>query len=92
MPTWSSKALLLVSLAVLLGGCDLALQKAAGKYLKLRMIEICGEDDKACIAAVNAQYEICEAKFSEDYQAYMKARPSEEEEILDAYMSKLFTC
>lgn len=87
-----SGAILLAAVMTVIAGCDAVVQKATGQYMKMKMIEICGEDDKACVAAVNAQYDSCESKYKNEWSAYMKASSSEEDTILDDYMAKLLTC
>lgn len=73
-------------------GCDRVVQKATGQILKIKMVEICGEEDKGCLAAVDEQYGPCETKYKNEWSAYMNARSSKEDALLDDYMSKLFTC
>ena len=73
-------------------GCDEVTQKVTGKFIKSQMIGVCGEADKECIAAVEEQYDACEARYKNEWSAYMDARSSEEDELLDDYMSKLFAC
>lgn len=56
------------------------------------MIDICGEEDKACLAAVDEQYEPCETKYVKEWTEYVNAGASKEDALLDSYMAKLFSC
>lgn len=87
-----SKAILFLVIATAVSGCEIVVQKATGYFLKQRMIEICGEEDKPCLAAVAEQYESCETKYANEWTAYVHAGPAKEDALLDAYMSRLFSC
>jgi hypothetical protein len=73
-------------------GCDVVVQKATGQIIKMKMADICGEEDKGCLAAVDKQYGACETKYKNEWSAYMNAGSSKEDALLDDYMAKLFTC
>ena len=85
-----TKAVLFGMAIAATAGCDRIAQKATGEIFKIEMVEICGEEDKGCLAAVDEQYGACETKYGNEWSAYMNARSSKE--LLDDYMSKLFTC
>lgn len=87
-----SRAILIAVLATALTGCESVMQKATGYFLKERMIEICGQDDKACLAAVDAQYDACEKKYQKEWSAYLHAGPEKEDALMEVYLSRLFSC
>lgn len=87
-----TKAVLFGMVIIAATGCDIVAQKATGQIMKMKMAEICGEEDKGCLAAVDEQYGACETKYKKEWSAYMNVRSSEEDAVLDDYMSKLFTC
>ena len=87
-----SKAILLAAFAVAVVGCTSMTQKTTGHFLKKRMIEICGKEDEACVAAVDAQYDACEKKYEKEWDAYMNASPAKEDALMDRYLSRLFAC
>lgn len=86
---------LLVLLALCLPGlvaCDQAINRAAAEYLKYSLREVCGEDDPACIEAVNTQFDPCHEKYSEEWAAYMKSSLAEEDALLEYYSRKMYAC
>jgi hypothetical protein len=87
-----TKAVLFGLIITATAGCDMVAQKATGQIIKIKMVEICGEEDKGCLAAVDEQYGACETKYKNEWSAYMTARSSKEDALLDDYMAKLFTC
>lgn len=87
-----SRAILFLVIATAVSGCENVVQKATGYFLKQKMIEICGEDDKPCLAAVAEQYDACETKYADEWTAYIHAGPAKEDALLDAYMARLFSC
>lgn len=87
-----SKTILLVMFVMAVAGCDKAMQKITGVYIKSSMTDLCGEEDEDCIVAVDEQYGSCETKYESEWSAYMNAGSSVEDDLLDEYMSKLYTC
>lgn len=87
-----SRAVLLVAIATAVAGCQSMAQKTSGHFLKKRMIEICGKEDEACLAAVDEQYDACEKKYAKEWSAYMNASPAKEDALLDRYLSRMFSC
>ncbi|ABC32112.1 hypothetical protein HCH_05447 [Hahella chejuensis KCTC 2396] len=89
-PSHKAAATLLASL--LLTGCDGLIDLAGEKFQKSYLIETCGEDDPACISAVEAQFDACHAKHKKHWDAYMAASEKEEDIQLERYSQGLYEC
>ena len=77
---------------IMLSGCDNAINYAGAQYLKISLKEVCGEEDRECIAAVDKQFDPCHDKFKADWAAYMKASASKEDEYLVCYSENMYGC
>lgn len=86
----TTNALLCAGLLAL-AGCDMLADKAAVEMLKASLKTVCGDDDKACIAAVDSQFDACHEKYSADWKAFVDAE-GEDEALLDAYNQKITNC
>ncbi len=82
----------------MLASCDYvfnnyALNEAASAFPKSGLIEVCGKQDKACIAAVKAQFDTCHKKYNKEWHAYMSASLfANDDKLLEAYTSSLYGC
>lgn len=83
---------MLLTIALILGGCDKILNKAGAQYLKVSMKDICGDDDPACVAAVDEQFDSCHEKYEEDWTRYMDSSVEKEDDLLRIYSEKLYGC
>ena len=74
-----------------LSGC-IALNYMGASYLKDSLMEECGTEDK-CINVVKTKFDPCHKKYERRWHAYMNSvEPSKEDELLNAYLSKLTQC
>lgn len=75
---------------VLLGACSAEQTEefAFRKTMEYQLIERCGEDDEACIAAVEAQIKTCMAQ--SDWRKYV--RNDEDEAELNRFIRAFFPC
>ena len=76
----------------LLTGCDQAANYAAAQYLKVSLKETCGQQDAACIAAVETQFDPCHLKYKQHWDAYMNAIGKKEDEYLATYSINMYAC
>ncbi len=89
---WRLKATTLLGATVFaLAGCDMLADKAAVEMLKASLKAVCGDEDKACIAAVETQFEACHEKYRSEWKAFMDSE-GEDEALLDAYNDKVTGC
>ncbi|MBU6950108.1 hypothetical protein [Hahella sp. HN01] len=90
-PQYKAAATFLTTL--LLTGCDSLIGLAGEKLQKTHLIDTCGEDDPACISAVEAQFDACHTKHKEHWNAFMKATNEKEEDLhLERYSQGLYDC
>ena len=73
-------------------GCDQLFNKAGLMYFKATLTEVCGKEDAACIVAVEEQFDPCHKKYIKEWNAYMKAPSSKEDELLVVYSEDLYSC
>ncbi|EPJ46301.1 MAG: hypothetical protein OFPII_21670 [Osedax symbiont Rs1] len=72
--------------------CDQVLDKTESEYLKIILEATCGEEDPACIAAVDGQFDSCHSKYEDDWDKYMNSSSSQEDKLLSIYMKELYGC
>ena len=75
-----------------LWGCNQAIDKAALGYLKAHLKNTCGDEDAACVAAVDEQFDSCHDEYQEAWDNYMSSSISEEGELLEIYSKGLYGC
>jgi len=75
-----------------LAGCNEVINRASAEYLKYSLREVCGEDDPACIAAVDAQFDDCHDKSRGEWNAYMNSSLTDQDALLEAYSLKIYAC
>jgi len=75
-----------------LAACSEVIDRASAEYLKYSLREVCGDDDPACIAAVNAQFDACHEKFRAQWSAYMNSTFAEEDALLEDYSRRMYAC
>ena len=69
------------------------LNDAAAVFVKTGLIEACGKKDKACITAVNTQFDACQKKYKKEWHAYMNAGLFEDDDkLLDIYTRRMYSC
>lgn len=83
-------AILFVS--VLFAGCDQLSNKAGAKLLKVSLKANCGDEDTDCIAAVENQFDSCQSNYEKEWNDYMNASASKEDELLEIYSLKMCGC
>jgi len=66
--------------------------KAGAEFLKAALKANCGDEDAACIAAVNSQFDSCQSKYEKEWNDYMHSSISKEDELLEMYSLKMFGC
>lgn len=88
----SVKIIIAMFFVVFLSGCDNAINYAGSRYLKMSLKDVCGEEDKECIAAVDEQFDPCHDKYKADWDAYMEASESEEDVHLERYSTSMYGC
>ena len=86
------RTLLAIFFTLILAGCDQLLNKAGAQYLKFSLKDACGEEDTACIAAVESQFDPCQEKYEKEWNAYMNSSTSTEDELLKIYSEKMYGC
>lgn len=59
-------------------------------YVKATLTEICGKEDSACIGVVEEQFDPCHNKYIKEWNAYMKARSSKEDQLLAVYSEDFY--
>lgn len=84
-------ALILVCLLGLVA-CNEAINRASAEFLKYSLRDVCGEDDPACIEAVNTQFDTCHEKYNKEWNAYMNSSFAEEDALLEDYSRKMYAC
>lgn len=72
--------------------CDQAVDRASSEYLKYSLRQACGEDDSACIDAVNAQFDDCHANYRGQWDAYIDSTSSDEDAMLGVYLRGIYGC
>ena len=82
----------LILLALPLSGCDQWLNRASAEFVKIGLKEVCGEEDKECLAAVEAQFDSCHKKYEKEWEAYMEASTAKEDEFLEIYLKGVYAC
>ncbi len=88
-----SQKYFVIALSVLcLLGCDELISKAGTEYLKISLKDACGEDDNACISAVEEQFDSCHEIYENEWNEYMDSSLSEEDELLEKYSSNMYEC
>lgn len=61
--------------------------------MKTGLIEACGKQDKACIAAVKAQFDVCHKEYNKEWHAYMNAGLFvDDDKLLEIYTGKIYSC
>ena len=78
--------------SMFLASCDQVLNKAGSEYLKVILKDTCGEDDVACVAAVDGQFDVCHRKYEAGWNKYMNSYSSNEDELLKIYSEKMYGC
>ena len=86
------RTLLAIFFTLILAGCDQLLNKAGAQYLKFSLKDACGEEDTACIAAVENQFDSCQEKYEKEWNVYMNSSTSNEDELLKNYSDKMYGC
>lgn len=87
-----SRLLLTVCSVILLTACEQAINQSAALYIKSEIIKACGEEDRACMAAVDEQFFPCHDVNKLHWDAYMRASPGEEDRHLNQYYQGLYSC
>lgn len=83
----------LILLLPILVSCDSMLNDAAAVFAKTGLIEACGKQDKACITAVNTQFDACHKKYNKEWHAYMNAGLfADDDKLLEIYINHIFGC
>jgi len=86
------RTLLVILFTLILAGCDQLLNKAGAQYLKLSLKDACGEEDAACISAVENQFDPCQEKYEKEWNTYINSSTSNEDELLKNYSEKMYGC
>jgi len=85
-----------IALTLMLGlsisACDQLIGLSVNKIFELQMIELCGEDDAACIKAVETQLPGCSQKYKKENDAFMSASADDENGFAEIYLTKLYGC
>lgn len=79
-------------LVIHLSACDLLINMAGPEFLKIILKGICGEEDAACIAAVDSQFDGCHSNNKGAWDKYMNSTSSKEDELLEKYSIALYRC
>ena len=84
------KRLFLLTICLLIGGCssEMVEELAFRKVMEYQLKDECGDEDKACIAAVEAQIEFCMKQ--SDWRQFLENEEDEEE--LKRFVSEFFPC
>ncbi|MDH5786473.1 MAG: hypothetical protein OEZ16_12815 [Chromatiales bacterium] len=80
--------ILLLSLTLLACTDSMVEEFAFKQTLEYSLIDLCGKEDKACIAAVESQIDDCMEK--SDWRRYMDS--DEDEEELNRFTSEFYAC
>jgi len=72
--------------------CDAAISRVSAEYLKYSLREVCGEEDPACIEAVNTQFDACHDRYRDEWNAYMNSSVAGEDALLEDYSRKMYAC
>ncbi|HEO65589.1 MAG TPA: hypothetical protein ENI73_06930 [Spirochaetes bacterium] len=83
---------LLIFLTTCFTGCDQLVNKIATTYLKSSLKDTCGEDDPACIAAVEKQFDTCHKRSEKEWDSYINSSSSNEDKLLEIYSEKMYSC
>lgn len=86
------KFCLIFFLMVSMLGCNKLVNKAGAEYLKFSLKGTCGEEDTACINAVETQFDSCHKKYEKDWENYMNSSISEEDQLLAVYSTNMYGC
>ncbi len=87
-----NKLLAVICSAFLLSACEQAINQGAALYIQSEIIKACGEEDPACMAAVDEQFFPCHEQYKQYWNAYMHAGPGEEDRHLEQYYHGLYSC
>lgn len=88
-----SQKLSTLTLSVLfLMGCDGLIDTGIDEYFLRSLKDICGNKDKACISAVEQQFDSCRERYKREWESYMNSSIKEEDKILEIYSNKLYLC
>lgn len=86
------KIMYVTFICLIFSGCNQAFNTAGAQYLKLGLKKACFEEDPACVAAVNDQFDACHEKYEKKWDAYMNSSTSDEDELLKLYSEKMYSC
>lgn len=87
MKVRTTYAVLLAS-SIFLSACDNVLTAP----MKLTLKYICKDDDGACVAAVDQQFDSCHAKYKKYWDAALSSSAEDEDELMEAYNSRVTLC
>lgn len=79
---------LLLASSLLLPACDNVLTAP----MKLTLKYVCKDDDEACVAAVDQQFDSCHAKYKKYWDDALNSNSSNEDELMEKYNSRVTTC
>jgi hypothetical protein len=84
------KRLLLLIICLLIGGCssEMVEELAFRKVMEYQLKDECRDEDKACIAAVEAQIESC--MIQSDWRQFLENEEDEEE--VQRFVSEFLPC
>ncbi len=82
--------LFLLTICLLIGGCsgEIIEELAFRKVMEYQLKDECGDEDKACVEAVEAQIESCMKQ--SDWRRFLENEEDEEE--LKRFTSEFFPC
>lgn len=83
---------LTLMLALSISACDQLIGLSVNKMFELQMIELCGEDDAACVLAVETQLPDCSKKYKKENDAFLSASAESEDEFAEIYLTKIYEC
>jgi hypothetical protein len=75
-----------------LAACEDAVNRGSAELLKYSLREACGEQDPACIEAVNSQFDACHARYAGEWSAYLNGSFRDEDALLGEYLRKIYGC
>jgi len=87
MKVWTTYVILLAS-SMLLPACDNVLTAP----MKLTLKYVCKDDDEACVAAVDQQFDSCHAKYKKYWDAALNSNAENEDELMEQYNSRITLC
>jgi hypothetical protein len=86
------KMKLLLTIVIVASGCGQALNRAGAEYLKISLKDTCGKEDKACIAAVDKQFDSCHRLYKENWDKYMDSSSQKDGQLMEVYSIKMYAC